>query len=211
MSGTTSLDDLPVSPQSEANIQLNTTETNVKIDSTVNKMQAQRQADITPPKNDRGADPGGHSGLGGNINNFVAGVQEAVATGALDLQSRDIAQVQTHITQDPQIQPNYVPSIEHNDYIMNDQSTNDIVQQNINKRNTEDSYDVLFNNLQTPIILALLYFIFQLPVVKQTVFRLVPSLFKNDGTQNLYGFIVHSVSFACVYQSIIFTLQYFSL
>lgn len=211
MAGTTSLDDLPVAPQSEANIQLNTTETNVKIDSTVNNMRAQRQSEITSPDNGGGADPGGHSGLGANMNNFVAGVQEAVATGALGLQSRDIPQDQTHLTQDPQTQPNFVPQIEHNDYIGSGQSTNHIVQQHIDKRNTEESYDVMFNNLQTPVLLAVIYFIFQLPIVKQTVLRLAPSLFKKDGTSNLYGFLVHSVSFACIYQSIIMTLHYFSL
>ena len=124
MEGTTSLDDLPSSSQSDANVQLETRETNAKIDSTVNKMRQQRDSDISSatgpgPGPGPGASVGGHSGLGENMNNFVSGVQEAVASGALGLQSRDVPQTQTHITQDPQMQPNFVPSQEqNNDYIL---------------------------------------------------------------------------------------------
>ena len=153
----------------------------------------------------------GHSGLGENMNKFVSGVQEAVASGTLGLQSRDVPQTQTHITQDAQMQPNFVPSQEQNDYIGASHSNREILQQHNEKKKVEQNYDTLFDNLQTPVLLVILYFIFQLPVVKQTVFRLVPALFKKDGTQNLYGYITHSVSFAAVYTGIIMTLRYFSI
>ena len=217
MEGTTSLDDLPSSSQSDANVQLETRETNTKIDSAVNKMRQKRDSDISSatgpgPGPGPGASVGGHSGLGENMNNFVSGVQEAVASGALGLQSRDVPQTQTHITQDPQMQPNFVPSQEqNNDYIGAGQSNLDIIDKHNEKKKVEQNYDTLFDNLQTPVLLVILYFIFQLPVVKQTVFRLVPTLFKKDGTPNLYGYITHSVSFAAVYTGIIMTLQYFSI
>jgi hypothetical protein len=209
MEGTTSLDDLPISPQSEANIQLETRETNTKIDSTINNMREQREAEISSAL---GPGPGaGHSGLGENVNKFVSGVQEAVASGALGLQSRDVPQSQTHITQDAQMQPNFVPAQEQEDYIGASQTNGDVVREHNEKRKVEESYDTLFDNLQTPVLLAILYFIFQLPVVKQTVFRLVPALFKKDGTPNLYGYITHSISFATVYTAVMMTLKYFSI
>ena len=221
MEGTTSLDDLPISPQSEANIQLETRETNTKIDSTINNMREQREAEISSalgpgPGPGPGAGVGagvgaGHSGLGENVNKFVSGVQEAVASGALGLQSRDVPQSQTHITQDAQMQPNFVPAQEQDDYIGASQTNRDVVREHDEKRKVEESYDTLFDNLQTPVLLAILYFIFQLPVVKQTVFRLVPALFKKDGTPNLYGYITHSISFATVYTAVMMTLKYFSI
>ena len=233
MEGTTSLDDLPISPQSEANIQLETRETNTKIDSTINNMREQREAEISSalgpgaglggpgagiggPGAGPGPGPGagvgaGHSGLGENVNKFVSGVQEAVASGALGLQSRDVPQSQTHITQDAQMQPNFVPAQEQEDYIGASQTNRDVVREHNEKRKVEESYDTLFDNLQTPVLLAILYFIFQLPVVKQTVFRLVPALFKKDGTPNLYGYITHSISFATVYTAVMMTLKYFSI
>jgi hypothetical protein len=110
------------------------------------------------------------------------------------------------------MQPNFVPSQEqNNDYIGAGQSNLDIIDKHNEKKKVEQNYDTLFDNLQTPVLLVILYFIFQLPVVKQTVFRLVPTLFKKDGTPNLYGYITHSVSFAAVYTGIIMTLQYFSI
>tara|TARA_B110000261_G_scaffold59862_1_gene70455 strand:- start:768 stop:1439 length:672 start_codon:yes stop_codon:yes gene_type:complete len=223
MEGTTSIDDLPISPQSEANIQLETRETNTKIDSTINNMREQREAEISSalgpgPGPGPGAGPGpgpgvgaGHSGLGENVNKFVSGVQEAVASGALGLQFRDVPQSQTHITQDAQMQPNFVPAQEQEDYIGASQTNGDVVREHNEKRKVEESYDTLFDNLQTPVLLAILYFIFQLPVVKQTVFRLVPALFKKDGTPNLYGYITHSISFATVYTAAMMTLKYFSI
>ena len=203
MEGTTSLEDLPSSPQSDQNIQLKTSESNVKIDSTINNISEQRESEVSSG--------GGHSGLGENVNKFVSGVQEAVASGALGLQSRDVPQSQTHITQDQQMQPNFVPQPERDDYIGTSQTTRDVVREHNEKGASKESYDTLFDNMQTPVLLAILYFIFQLPIVKQTVFRLVPSLFRKDGTPNLYGYITHSVSFASVYVAIILTLQYFSI
>ena len=213
MAGTTSLEDLPVSPQSEGNIQLQTTETNanVKIDSTINEMQTQRQAEIAVPNKPSIAGTGGPTGLGENVNKFVSGVQEAVAAGALGLESRDVPQSQTHLTQDVQMQPNFVPTHEQEDYIGKGASSNDMIREHNEKKKAEDSFDILFNNLQTPVLLALLYFIFQLPSVKQSVFRLIPSLFRKDGTPNLYGYVVHAVSFASLYQALTLTLQYFSI
>ena len=209
MEGTTNIDDLPVSPQSEGNnIQLTTSETNVKIENTMNDMLEQREAEIAPQSRD--AEPGSFDK---NMNNnFVSGVQKAAASGALELQSRDVPQNQTHLTQDPVIQPSFIPDKkQHQDYIENNEHREQIMKQHKEKQQTEENYDIMFNNLQTPILLAVLYFIFQLPIVKQTTFRLLPSLFKKDGTSNLNGYIVHSVSFACVYQSLIMTLNYFSI
>jgi hypothetical protein len=212
MEGTTSLEDLPTSPQSEGNIQLETTEKNVKIDSTINDMRVKRQAEISEigkgPSNVNTGDP---TGLGENVNKFVTGVQEAVAAGALGLESRDVPQNQTHLTQDEQMQPNYVPK-QQEDYITaSNQSNNDIIRLHNEKKQNEENLDILFNNLQTPVLLAVLYFIFQLPIVKQTILRVIPSLFRKDGTPNLYGYIFHAILFASMYQIITMTLHYFSI
>ena len=210
MEGTTSLEDLPTSPQSEGNIQLETTEKNVKIDSTISDIRAQRQTEISVP-GPGNVNTGGPTGLGENVNKFVSGVQEAVAAGALGLESRDVPQTQTHLTQDEQMQPNYVPT-QQEDYIAaSNLSNNDIIREHNERKQKEENFEILFNNLQTPVLLAVLYFIFQLPSVKQTILRLIPSLFRKDGTPNLYGYIFHATLFASIYQILIMTLHYFSI
>ena len=50
--------------------------------------------------------------------------------------------------------------------------------------------------MQLPIIIALLYFLFQLPAVKKHSKNMFPFLFKDDGNPNLNGFIFNSVMFA---------------
>ena len=209
MEGTTSIDDLPISQESKGNnVQLTTSEKNVKIENTINDIREQREGDISSRTRDEKA-----GNLNSNVNNnFVEGLQKAASSGALELQSRDIPQTQTHLTQDPEIQPSFIPNTKYqDDYIKNNENREQIMKQHEEKNKKEENYDILFNNLQTPILLAVIYFIFQLPIVKQTTFRLLPSLFKKDGTSNLNGYIFHSVSFAVTYQALMLTLEYFSI
>jgi len=57
-------------------------------------------------------------------------------------------------------------------------------------------FDKFYAESQLPIIIALLFFLFQLPMVKQYNKKLLPFLFKTDGNPNLYGYIANSVLFA---------------
>ncbi len=209
MPETTNLDDLPVAPttQTEGNIQLVTTEKNVKVDSTINNLHEAREADLEQNnKLSGGTVVGNH-----NMNDFVTGVQEAVAAGALGLQSRDIPQSQTHLTQDAQMKPNFVPTKENVDYIGLQQSPQEIVNENTKKKNKDENMDIIYSNLQTPLLLAVLYFLFQMPIVKQTTLRFMPAMFRKDGNPNLYGYLVNSASFAGTYYTLMLTLQYLSV
>ena len=120
---------------------------------------------------------------------LVAGIQQASASGATQLPSRDIPMDQSGITQDPAVQPNFVPEHPNDDYMLN----------NIKKNNREDSLEFLLENMQVPILLGLLYFLFQLPVVRSSVHKYMPSLFGKDGNQNLGGYLFFSVLFALSY------------
>ncbi len=53
----------------------------------------------------------------GSISNLVTGLQQATMNGATQLPSRDIPVTSHHISQDPEIQQNYVPPAETEDYI----------------------------------------------------------------------------------------------
>ena len=60
-------------------------------------------------------------------------------------------------------------------------------------------FDTLFYEMQLPIIIALLYFLFQLPAVKKHSKIMLPFLFKDDGNPNLYGYIFNSMLFASMF------------
>ena len=208
MPETTQLDDLPIAPttDSDANIKLETTDKNIKIDSTINNLRDQREAELTSNQKGDGGQFGSH-----NMKGFVEGVQEAVSAGALGLQARDIPQSQEHLTQDAQMRPSFVPTIDATDYIGFQQSSQEIINDNTNKKRNDDNMDIIYSNLQTPVLLALLYFLFQMPIVKQTTLRSIPSMFRKDGNPNLSGYIINSVVFAGTYYVLMLILQYFSV
>lgn len=211
---TTSLDDLP-----QPNVNLNITEQNVKVPNPAQDLEAKRNADLqqvmsqaTPPQNQppapRQAQSESNNGI--DINSFVTGIQEAAASGALQLPSRDIPQGQSHLTNDAQLQPNYIPE-NNGDYINDTYNQEQIINnQNIKQKNT-NSMDALYDDIHVPIILAVIYFVFQLPVIKTNTLKYIPSLFNKDGNFNMLGYSVNSLAFASTYYCIIKSLDFLSI
>ena len=194
--GTTSIDSLPISPQTQNNIQLEMTE-NVRVDNPSQQLQKAREED--PATKQR------------NLNQFVTGLQQASSSGMTALPSRDIPQSQDHLTQDPQMKPNFIPNNQAmGDYILNHQTSEDIIRENARRQTKTDSLDELYNEMQIPILIGVLYFLFQLPVVRKNIFKYVPSLFHKDGNYNLSGYILNSVMFAGLYFTMTKGIKHFS-
>jgi hypothetical protein len=141
------------------------------------------------------------------INQIVNGLQKATVNGLTQLPSRDIPRTTDSITNDAQIQPNYIPEPNKNqikeDYINqmqnSQQSTNEIIDEHNKKTNFSNSLDNLYEEIQTPLLLAILFFIFQLPIFKKYLFIYLPFLFFNDGNYNLKGYVIISILFGCIY------------
>lgn len=194
--GTTSIDSLPISPQTQNNIQLEMKE-NVHVDNPSQHLQKSRDED--PAANQR------------NLNQFVTGLQQASASGMTGLPSRDIPQGQEHLTQDIQMQPNFIPSNHGGgDYILNHQTSEDIIRENARRQTKTDSLDELYNETQIPILIGVLYFLFQLPIVRKNIFKYIPALFHKDGNYNLSGYILNSVMFAGLYFIMTKGIKHFS-
>lgn len=136
------------------------------------------------------------------MNELVSGIQQASASGVTQLPSRDIPMNTNNLTQDPTIQPNYVPTNPNDDYINDESSPEDYLKQNTKKSNQLDSIESILEDLQTPILLGVLYFIFQLPIVRKIVFKYFPVLCSKDSNLNLGGYLFFSVMFAVCYFSI---------
>jgi hypothetical protein len=67
------------------------------------------------------------------------------------------------------------------------------------KRKHSDSLDEMYNEIQTPLLLAVLYFLFQLPFFRKFLFRYLPVLFSNDGNLNINGFLFTSTLFGLLF------------
>ena len=134
------------------------------------------------------------------ISQLVNGLQQASSTGATQLPSRDIPMNTSNITTDPHTQPNYMPAPQnHVDYIKEQQDAADMINQYNGGLNQNDSLDEMYNEIQTPILLAVLYFLFQLPIFRRHLFTYLPVLFAKDGNLNINGFIFNSVLFGLLF------------
>jgi hypothetical protein len=208
MSDTTNLNDLPTDPVAGGgngsgiaqNVVLQTTETGTTYNPTI-------ESNNTSNAHDGGAQQSVSFAQQPGIdeqkamNEFVTGIQQASASGATTLPSRDIPQSTVHFS-DEQIKPNFVPQpeqVEQQDYIENSDTEQEILARRMKSGNSRDSLEILYDEFQIPIIIGLLYFIFQLPVVKSKFLTLLPSLFNSDGNPNLTGYIINSLFFGIIY------------
>ena len=193
--GTTSIDSLPISPQTGENIQLKTYEknNNVQVQNPMQNLQQERDNDPSIMQK--------------NLNQFVTGIQQASAAGMTALPSRDIPKNQGHLSQDVYTQQNYIPPPEQNsgsrgnvgDYIQEQQSNDEIIRAQGQKQDKKDRMDQLFDELQMPVLIRILYFLFQLPVVQKQLCRVIPALFNKDGNPNLSGYIFTSIAFSSTF------------
>jgi len=188
MNDTTSILDLPTDPVGGGNvsnnINLNANEINTMRDQN-NTLAPTLSLDQT------------------TINQIVNGLQQASATGVTQLPSRDIPMTTNNITQDPYIQPNYIPppsSQKNNqDYIKNYDTNEDIINSYNTNQNRKSSLDEMYNEIQTPLLLAVLYFLLQLPFFKKQLYSYFPVLFNLDGNYNIYGYLFSSILFGMMF------------
>ena len=134
-----------------------------------------------------------------NYNEMINQLQKATLAGATGLPSRDIPINPTAVNNDNQIKPNFIPEPQNTDYITNSQTPEDVISQNNKKQNSLDSLDAFYNEFQLPLLVSVLYFLFQLPIFRKTLKKTLPPLFGNDANPNLYGYLFNSALFASIF------------
>ena len=190
---TTSIHDLPTDPAGGGsiggNVSLVTNETNYKIASSQGQGGSSMSLDQS------------------TISQIVNGLQQASIVGATSLPSRDIPQNTQQIMNDPGIQANYVPPPPENqtDYIKDEDTNYTYKEETINS-----SMDAIYDEIQAPLLLSVLYFIFQLPIMKKLLFQYIPFLSNNDGNYNFNGLIFTSGLFGFIYYSLTKTMSHFN-
>jgi hypothetical protein len=146
-----------------------------------------------------------------NVNEFVSGLQRATSSGLTALPIRDVPRNTESVVSDEQTVPNYIPR-DPVDYIRDHhENTRSFMDHRAKMTNHSESLDVIYDTLQVPILLAILYFTFQLPVMRKYLLLYLPSIFNKDGNHNLSGLLFISVLFSCTYYGINFVLNQFVL
>lgn len=191
MSETTSILDLPTDPVSGGNIS-----NNISLKASENQVISQGQL--------QGQQSQGAVSLDQTtISQIVNGLQQASATGITQLPSRDIPMITTGHSNDPYIQPNYVPMPpQKNDYIRNFETTEDMIDNYSRNTQRQNSLDDMYNEIQTPLLLSVIYFLFQLPFFRKFLFTYFPILFSNDGNLNINGFLFMSILFGLLFYTL---------
>jgi len=185
MSDSTSILDLPTDPVGGGNVSNNIT-------MTATENVSQQQQSNQPSA--------GFSLDQSTISQIVNGLQQASISGATQLPSRDIPMTTTAHSTDPQVQPNYVPQPQiPTDYIRNYEQTSDMINEYNKNTRQQNSLDDMYNEIQTPLLLAVLYFLFQLPFFRKFLLSYFPILFSNDGNFNINGFLFSSVLFGLLF------------
>jgi hypothetical protein len=135
-----------------------------------------------------------------SIHQIVQGLQQA--GGSTVLPNRDIPTNNSHITQDETVKPNYIPQPENDNYIEEESTMESLIQQNKNKKNEQDRLDTIYDELQTPVMVMILFFFFQLPFFNKFMTKHAPSLFSRDGNPSFSGYFVKTLIFGVTFYGI---------
>ena len=135
-----------------------------------------------------------------NYHELINQLQSASASGATSLPSRDIPINPTAIANDNETKPNYIPQQEAmQDYIKNMETPQDLINNNNYQQKQLDNLELFYSEFQVPVLVFVLYFLFQLPIFKLFIKKGLPSLFGGDGNPNLYGYIFNSALFSIIF------------
>ena len=188
-SGSTSIDDLPTGDNPNV-----TLETNDKPVQNVPTVTQPQMAQLSPD----------------DINKIVSGLQSASQQNLTTLPSRDIPMNTMNVATDKQIQPNFVPDSKHQDYIQQHDTAQTIYEKQLAKERTRVKQDELYDQLQTPIMVMVLFFLFHLPIINKVLYRYLPALFIKDGNMSFGGYLFKSVTFGASYFVIMKLIDYMS-
>ena len=194
---TTRLDDLPVHNNASASSIGQQMGTNIVIQQYDPNMTG--SGSVAPAQAQAGMDQR-------TLQELVSGVQRASSAGMTALPSRDIPRDSLQMQHDEQIKPNYIPQPpphpQHptdGDYIKRYETSDDVQRNNRREQNKMDTLEAIYTEFQMPILLGVLYFIFQMPVIRTHVLQIIPSMFNRDGNLNLIGLIATSSAYAIMY------------
>jgi hypothetical protein len=146
-----------------------------------------------------------------DITKIISGLQNASSQNMTSLPSRDVPMNTYPITNDPSVQPNYIPQPSTNtDYIKQQENMETLLEKHRLKEKHTKQVDDLYDTIQTPILIMLIFFIFQLPFVNKTLFNYLPNLFIKDGHLSFGGYTFKTILFGFLFIGITKGIHYLS-
>jgi len=211
MSDSTSISSLPNAVVSEPKQvqKLGTNNVKLEVKEHISNQSSQQQVAQSPPTQQKlpiapqEVDPNA-------MNRVLSGLQQAQMQGMTQLPSRDIPMNTQQITQDKQIQPNYIPDSDRKEYIEEEDTYESLLKKKKDKMEKEDRLDLLYNEMQMPILIMVLFFMFQMPFAQKKFLQLFPSMFKQDGNMTMSGYLLKTSMFGMSFYAIMKLSKYAS-
>ena len=143
------------------------------------------------------------------IRQIVTGIQDASLHGATRLNSVDFPKDNVEIITDNSVTPNYIPPIKpgvNPEYITENVDLPTIVSTQQGKIQTKQLFDNIYDEIQMPLIVSVLFFMYQLPFFKKYLHNNFKVLHYADGSMNLIGNVTLSILFGVLYYIINFII-----
>ena len=107
------------------------------------------------------------------------------------------------------MQLNYIPPIPDSakrtsEYVKQyDEATERKIEAHAEVKHKQSRMDFLIEQGQIPILVAILFFIFNMPIVNTYIFKHLSflAIYDNDGNFNLYGLLLKSIMFGSLFYS----------
>ena len=149
-----------------------------------------------------------------DVGKIVSGIKSASAANMTGLPARDIPMMTHPHTQDQQSRPNYVPEPvqqQHMDYIKQHDTIQQMLQKERKQNVKEERMEQIYEELQTPMFVMVLFLLFQLPFFQKMLYRQLPSLFSRDGHTHMGGYLFKTLLFGASFYLIQRGIKYLSL
>ena len=166
-----------------------------------------------PPNNNNNNNNNNNQNVNMSDYNEMISQLQNMNNNSTSLPSRDIPINPTQVSNDLQVDNNYIPPTPNNinnEYINNFETPENLIVKEQKISNYYNSLENIYNELQLPLVITLIYFLFQLPFFKLNSFKFLPFLHNKDGNYNLKGNVFVSILFGVSFysfQKILFILN----
>jgi hypothetical protein len=143
---------------------------------------------------------GGGGDFGGGSGGFSG---EAMQRAPPPMMNRGFPQDTESYQNDEQVVPNHIPAQKlTTDYLREYEDR--MSKMNLDHQKEQHRKDLVvsvYDELQTPILIGVLFFLFQVPIINALMFKYLNFLkiYSDDGNLNLYGILFKSILFGLVY------------
>ena len=123
------------------------------------------------------------------------------------LPSRDIHFDTSSFAQDEEIQANYIPKSKKNKDFVRDYEnlTETKLEKHEQEKHRERLVDRIFTEIQLPLLISILYFVFQMPIINKLFFKPLSflTIYGPDGNFNFQGLILRSLLFGICFHTMV--------